>query len=135
MKTPESSRRYESSSNRPNYALRRLGAGTLAVTLAGLGIWKGVALASDAVSALSDKEIGCVTAQVYAGDNNSDPIARAIDELQTTSPDFSPRASSELNRVAERLGTIHPGDEITVCGVEDPILGDTVFAEHAEKES
>ncbi|OYX53495.1 hypothetical protein B7Y92_02720 [Candidatus Saccharibacteria bacterium 32-50-13] len=118
---------------RPNYALRRFGAGAL-VTLAGLGVWKGVELASDAASALSDKETGCVTTQVYAGDNNSDPIARAIDELQETNPDFAPRTSRELNRVAERLGTIHPGEQIEVCGIEDPILGDTVFVERVTSE-
>ena len=136
MSTPESrqSSQNEQQSNRPNYTLRRFGAGSL-IVLSTLGVWKGVDLARDGVNALSDKEIGCVTTQVYAGDNNSDPIARAIDELQETNPDFSPRATSELNRTAERLGTIHPGDEITVCGIEDPIMGDTVFAEHADKES
>lgn len=131
MKSVESrqSSNNEQQASRPNYTLRRVGAGAL-VVLSGLGVWKGAELVTDGVNALSDKEIGCVTTQVYSGDNNMDPVARAIDELQATHPDFAPRASTELNRAAEQLGIIHPGDRISVCGIEDPLLGDTVRTEH-----
>ncbi|MFZ1258390.1 MAG: hypothetical protein WAQ25_02885 [Candidatus Saccharimonas sp.] len=110
----------EAAGRRRNRILKPLA--TLSLVTVGIGIFNVVHSAKDATD---PKEIGCVTAEVGPG-YALGAVNDGIIKLQSLHPKFNPVSGREIVQQAERVGVVQSGQQLNVCGVTDPIMGDSV---------